>query len=124
MIRKILLLLFLANILFLHSSRGCSCRPISIKYEADSAYDILIGKIISEREEAVQCEYQRKNQKYDWYTSYIYKLDVNFSYKEKMKDQVEIFGGKGYGDCGAIFEAGESYLIVIHKCNKGYFTYL
>jgi hypothetical protein len=49
---------------------------------------------------------------------------VKFSYKGKLDAMTTIFGGKGGGDCGAIFEPGNEYLIVVYKCDKGYYTYL
>lgn len=49
---------------------------------------------------------------------------ANFPYKGKLAGTTTILGGKGGGDCGGIFEVGKEYLIVVFKCDKGYYTYL
>jgi hypothetical protein len=95
-----------------------------IGIETESAFDIVIGRIVSEKEKDVTNQYSKDGHTYDFSTSYAYGLDVQFSYKGQLKNRIEILGGKGLGDCGAIFEKGKEYLIVIHRGNRGYYTFL
>lgn len=88
------------------------------------AFDIVVGKIVSARADEVVCEYSFNNKTYDSYTSIAYSLAVEFSYEGKLNATTTIFGGKGGGDCGAIFHPGNEYLIVVYECDNGYYTYL
>lgn len=86
-----------------------------IEKEIDSAYDFIIGKVISEKMDTLTCSYS---------LDYSYEFEIGFSYKGQLTGRTTIFGGKGTGTCGAIFEKGKEYLIVVHKCDKGLYTFL
>ena len=103
---------------------ACSCGRLGIEREVDRAFDIVIGKVTSERADDVTCEYSFDDNTYDFSTTIAYSLAVEFSYKGKLNATTTILGGKGGGDCGGIFHPGNEYLIVVYECDKGYYTYL
>ena len=123
--KKPVVLLFIIAFLVI-SNRGyaCKCPDQSIDKEVDKAYDILVGKVTSEKAEWVTCSYPEGDNDYEFTTSYLYTLQTDFSYKGNLIGTQVIQGGKGQGDCGAIFEVGKEYLIVVHRCDKGLYTYL
>jgi hypothetical protein len=95
---------------------ACKCGQVGIEREVDKAYDIVIGKIVLEKEDTLSCG--------GYGLDYSYNVDVQFSYKEQIKGVTKIFGGKGGGGCGGIFQNGKEYLIVIYKCEQGLYTYM
>ena len=103
---------------------SCTCGGLSIEKEVDRAFDIVIGKVTSERADDITCEYSFDDKTYDFSTTFAYSLAVEFSYKGKLNATTTILGGKGGGDCGGIFHPGSEYLIVVYECDKGYYTYL
>lgn len=103
---------------------SCTCGRLGIEKEVGKAFDIVVGKIVSERADEIVCEYSLNNKTYESFTSFGYSLETEFSYKGKLKGTTTVLGGKGGGDCGGIFEIGKEYLIVVFKCDKGYYTYL
>jgi hypothetical protein len=109
---------------FSHQAYSCTCGHLDIEKEVGRAYDIVVGKIVSERADEIVCEYSLNNKTYDSYTSIAYGLAVEFSYKGKLNATTTILGGKGGGDCGGIFHPGNEYLIVVYECDKGYYTFL
>jgi hypothetical protein len=115
------IVLFTLNFLPCH---GCSCGRVSIDREVEKAYDFVVGRIGEERENYQDFTFSTMGKIYEWNTSYSYFLNVEYSFKDKIKGSIEFFGGKGRGDCGGIFEKGKTYLIVIYKGSKGYFTKL
>ena len=102
----------------------CTCGRVSIEKEVGKAFDIVVGKVVSERADEILCEYSLNNKTYDFSTTFAYSLAVEFSYKGKLNATTTILGGKGGGDCGGIFHPGNEYLIVVYECDKGYYTYL
>jgi hypothetical protein len=107
-----------------HQAQSCSCGHVGIEKEVGRAFDIVVGKIVSERTDEIACEYSLNNKTYESFTSFAYSFETEFSYKGKLEGTTTILGGKGGGDCGGIFEIGKAYLIVVFKCEKGYYTYL
>src|SRR5687768_13476516 len=109
-----------------HPAHSCTCGQVGIEKDVGRAFDIVVGKIVSERADAdeVVCEYSSNNKTYESFTSFAYSFETEFSYKGKLKGTTTILGGKGGGDCGGIFEIGKEYLIVVFKCDKGYYTSL
>jgi hypothetical protein len=103
---------------------ACTCGRLSIEKEVDRAFDIVIGKVTSERADDITCHYSFNNKTYDFSTTFVYSLAVEFSYKGELNATTTIHGGKGGGDCGGIFHPGNEYLIVVYECDKGYYTYL
>jgi len=104
------------SIAFSGQVMACKCGPVRIEKEVDKAYDILIGKIISEKEETLSCSVE--------YADYSYEADIELSYKGKLSGATKFFGGKGGGSCGGIFHKGYEYLIVIYKCDNGLYTFM
>lgn len=82
---------------------------MGIGKEVASAYDIVIGRIVWEKQKAITNHVSKEGYNYDFHTSYAYGLEVDFSYKGQLKNTVEILGGKGRGDCGASFQNGKSF---------------
>lgn len=109
-----------------HPAQSCTCGHVGIEKDVGRAFDIVVGKIVSERANAdeIVCEYSSNNKTYESFTSFSYSFETEFSYKGKLKGTTTILGGKGGGDCGGIFEIGKEYLIVVFKCDKGYYTSL
>lgn len=123
--KKLVVLLFiLACLVISNQGYACKCPDQSIDREVDKAYDIVVGKVTSEKAKWVTCRYPEGDNDYEFTTSYLYTLQTDFSYKGNLSGTQVIQGGKGQGDCGAIFEVGKEYLIVVHKCDKGLYTYL
>jgi hypothetical protein len=94
---------------------SCSCGHMGIEKEVDTAYDFIIAKVISEKIDSLNCTY---------FLDYSYVFEIQFSYKGQLKGKSTIFGGKGGGACGAIFETGKEYLLVVRKCDRGLYTLL
>ncbi len=118
-------ILFLVVFLtFCHQSYACSCPSLSIDREVEKAYDIVIGKITSEKNEWVSCMYPEGAKEYEFTTSYTYTLQTEFSYKGKLSGTHTIRGGKGKGDCGAILDVGKEYVIVVQNGDRGLFSTL
>lgn len=88
---------------------------MGIHKEVDTAFDIIVGKVISEKADTLTCNYL---------VDYSYDVEIEFSYKGQLTGLTTIFGGKGDGTCGAIFEKGKEYLIVVRKCDRGLYTFL
>lgn len=103
---------------------ACTCGRLGIEKEVDRAFDIVIGKVTSERADDITCDYSFNNKRYDFSTTFAYSLAVEFSYKGQLNSTTTILGRKGGGDCGAIFHPGKEYLIVVYECDKCYYTYL
>jgi hypothetical protein len=104
---------------------ACKCGMVSLQYESNRAYDFIVGTIYEEKENFQEYRYSTpEGEIYDWGTSYSYFINVEYSFEDKVGGQIEFFGGKGWGDCGGIFEKGKTYLIVLYKGDKGYFTKL
>lgn len=122
--KPIVLLFILAFLIISKEGYACKCPSQSIDREVGKAYDIVIGKVTSEKEEWVSCRYSEGGGSGEFLTSYLYKLQTEFSYKGKLNGTQVIQGGKYQGNCGAVFEVGKEYLIVVHKCDKGLFTFL
>lgn len=118
------MLFILAFLVVSNQGYACKCPDQSIDREVDKAYDIVVGKVTSEKSEWVTCSYPEGNNDYEFTTSYLYTIQTDFSYKGNLSGTQVIQGGKGQGDCGEIFEVGKEYLIVVHKCDKGLYTYL
>lgn len=93
----------------------CKCGPVGIHKEVDTAFDIIVGKVVDERADTLTCNYL---------VDYSYDVEFEFSYKGQLTGLTTIFGGKGRGTCGAIFEKGKEYLIVVRKCERGLYTFL
>jgi hypothetical protein len=102
---------------------ACKCPSLGIEADVERAYDIIVGKIKGEKEQSITCLSQTKGRRHEQYNSYKYYVEVGYSYKNQLAGEVEIHGGKGLGDCGATFAPGYNYLIVVFKCDKGYYTY-
>jgi hypothetical protein len=98
---------------FSTNCKACKCGPVSLS-RSDKAYDIVIGNVISEKELRVQCDHHS--------AEVAYSVNVKFSYKENTSGEIIVFGGKGWGECGAIFEEGKSYILVLRECGGKYFT--
>lgn len=94
---------------------SCKCGPMRIQKEVDTAFDIIVGKVISEKADTLTCNY---------FVDYSYDIEIEFSYKEQLTGLVTIYGGKGGGTCGAIFEKQNEYIIVVRKCEHGLYTFL
>jgi hypothetical protein len=94
--------------------QACKCPTIKISREADKAYDIIIGGVVSEAESVLSCS--------NYGPDVAFEVDVEFSYKNKLSNKVTIYGGQGGGGCGGILHKGNRYLIVVHKCEQGYYT--
>jgi len=122
--KPVVLLFILAFLVISTQGYACKCPSQSIDREVDKAYDIVIGKVTSEKAEWVTCRYSEGDENGEFTTSYLYTLQTEFSYKGKLNGVQVIQGGKGQGDCGAMFEVGKEYLIVIRKCDKGLFSFL
>src|SRR5690349_14363437 len=103
---------------------ACNCGGRSIDHDVDRAFDIVVGRIIAEKEQSLSCLATFGDHSYEEYNSYSYSVMIDHSYKGNFSNIAEIHGGKGHGDCGAILTVGYSYLIVVFKCDKGYYTYL
>jgi hypothetical protein len=102
----------------IHQAYSCTCGHVGIEKEVERAFDIVVGKIVSERADDIVCEYSLNNKTYESFTSFAYSLESEFSYKGKLEGITTILGGKGGGDCGGIFEVEKEYLIVVFKCDK------
>ena len=59
---------------------SCTCGGLSIEKEVDRAFDIVIGKVTSERSDDITCEYSFDDKTYDFSTTFAYSLAVEFSY--------------------------------------------
>lgn len=105
-------------------ANACKCAPVGLEYDVEHAYDIIVGKIKAEKEQSITCMAQVRGGSREKYNSYKFLVEIDYSYKNQLAHEVEIHGGKGWGDCGAIFEPGYNYLIVVFKCDKGYYTQL
>ena len=122
--KPVVLLFILVFLVISTQCYACKCPSQSIDREVDTAYDIVIGKVTSEKAEWVTCRYSEGDESGEFTTSYLYTLQTEFSYKGKLNGTQVIQGGRGKGDCGAMFEVGKEYLIIIRKCDKGLFSLL
>jgi hypothetical protein len=108
-------LLLLINILVITTdSLACKCPTRSIDKEADKAYDIVIGKVVSATPEKLSCS--------EYGPDVLFEFEVEFSYKGQLKGKTKIFGGQGGGSCGGILDENHNYLVVVYECDNGFFT--
>lgn len=106
-------LLFLLLISASHFSYACKCSQINVTRDLNRAYDFVIAKIISENPDTTSCNYVM---------DYLYEVEIEFSFKDQLTGTQKIYGGKGGGTCGSILEKDREYLIVVFKCNQGYYS--
>ncbi|RAV99966.1 hypothetical protein [Pseudochryseolinea flava] len=95
-------------------SLACTCPTRSIDKDADKAYDIVVGRVISATSKTLECS--------DYVPDVAFEFEVEFSYKEEVSDRITIFGGQGGGSCGGILHENYEYLVVVYKCDGGLYT--
>ncbi len=96
---------------------ACKCPEVHISYHIEKVVDVIVGKVIGESEEGFEC-----HSPYYETASFRYLVKVDYSYKKNLVDIVEIYGGKGWGDCGAILYPGYNYQLAVFKCGNNYYT--
>jgi len=95
-------------------SLACKCPTRSIDKDADKAYDIVVGRVISATPETFECS--------AYGPDVAFEFEVEFSYKGEVGDRIIIFGGQGGGSCGGILRENYDYLVVLYKCDGGLYT--
>jgi hypothetical protein len=111
--RLLILLLFSFNGIG-NQLLACQCPTISIGKEADKAYDIVIGRVVSAKPGELLCS--------QYGPDVSFEFEVEYSYKGKLNGRVQLFGGQGGGSCGGILWENYDYLVVVHKCDDGLYT--
>ena len=111
--RQLLILLLLTLGGIGNQLLACKCPTISIDKEADKAYDIVIGRVVSAKPGKLLCPYG---------ADVSFEFEVEYSYKGKLNGRVQLFGGQGGGSCGGILWENYDYLVVVHKCDDGLYT--
>jgi hypothetical protein len=104
---KFNLLFLLVIIIPATSSHACQCPSRGIVYEADCAFDIVVARVITEKEDTITCG--------EFYLDHSFMIQIEFSYKGHLKGTQKIFAGQGGGPCGAILWTGVDYLLVVQK---------
>ncbi|SKC77854.1 hypothetical protein [Ohtaekwangia koreensis] len=100
-------LLFLLVIIPATGTHACQCPSRGIVYEADCAFDIVVARVVAEKEDPITCG--------EFYLDHSFMIQIEFSYKGNLKGTQKIFAGQGGGPCGAILWTGVDYLLVVQK---------
>ncbi len=130
---KHLILLLSIVLLATTQSIACNCmgEKSTVKKAVKSANVLFVGRVLTKEK-----IYPAKgNDKIDSilansYYRYKYTLQVITLYKGKRGTQtIEVVSGKGSGDCGYLFEEGETYIVYANTTkykinNKNIGTYL
>ena len=68
-------------------AHACKCPTIAIEKEADRAYDIVVGRVVSGQPEELLCN--------DYGADFLFEFEVEFSYKGQLAGRTRIFAGQG-----------------------------
>lgn len=113
------------TIVFSMASRdamACSCMAAGTPCEAyGKAAAVFVGTVTavrdSQRQQATDVNERRKQEDSDGgdWTPMAYKFSVEQAYLGVAGSEVEIFTGRGGGDCGFRFETGQRYLVYAYR---------
>lgn len=103
-------LIWLIIVLPVLNAGACKCPPIHVSKHIDSAVDIVVGKVIAEEELSFENYSQNPEA-----GTFKYTVKIKYAYRNCLRDTIVIYGGKGGGDCGAIFYPGLHYQLVVFK---------
>jgi hypothetical protein len=102
---------------FAQSAQACTCAPQPLPCESYGvASAVFVGTVTGVR------EVERSNKKdLDW-TPRGFKFSVEQSYLGVAGTEIEVFTGRGGGDCGYPVKRGERYLVYAHKYKDRFTT--
>lgn len=112
----------LAGILIVFSlstltANACSCAGKTSPCESFGRADaVFVGTVVSARERE-QKKKTDSNNEIDW-APVGYKFSVEQSYLGVAGTEIEVFTGRGGGDCGYTFKTGERYLVYAYRYGK------
>ena len=122
--RRVLVFLGIAIVFSLagRDAFACSCMNPGTPCEAfGQAAAVFVGTVTgvrdNQRQQATDVDQQRKKEdsgQIDW-TPLAYKFSVEQAYLGIAGSEVEIFTGRGGGDCGIVFQTGQSYLVYAYR---------
>lgn len=111
--RSVVVLLGILIVVFLSTPNvnACSCGGTGPPCESyGSAAAVFVGRVVAVR------EIDRSKERDDW-TPLAYKFSVEQSYLGVPGSEIEVFTGRGGGDCGYEFKTGERYLVYANLYN-------
>ena len=118
--RSVIILLGIVVVLALSGVRAnaCSCMGPPSPCEAyGSAAAVFVGTVTGVR----QKERSTNSNEIDW-TPVVVTFSVEQSYSGMPGTQVEVFTGRGGGDCGYQFQVGRRYLVYAYRNDRGLST--
>lgn len=121
-IRSVVLSLSILIVLLLASRAvtACTCAPGGSPCESyGSASAVFVGTVTSVRGSERRPVKDPKD--VDW-VPVAYKFSVDQSYLGVSGTEIEVFTGRGGGDCGFDFQQGQRYLVYAHRYNDKLIT--
>ena len=92
-------ILTILTMIIVATSNACECRIIEFSKEVKYADKIFIGKVLNKNITGINA---------------YYLFSVSITFKGSKVDTLSIETGLGGGDCGMIFQVGETYLVYSH----------